>query len=210
MNGWLPLYLRARQVPAAVAISAGAVLAVVLGQAAMSGPDVSAGLAVITTALALSPMVPTLGGNDVALEGAVALPWRLRRAAHLLICSALVTGLLVLARTAGTDFGSSAQNARNAAGLMGLAGLLTAVTGPSLAWQVPVAAAGVQCFFVQPDGPAWRQAVLWLVQPTDNLIAALTTATLLLAGLGAYAVRVGPPVRRLRKPQRKRLTVRSR
>jgi hypothetical protein len=194
MTGWLPLYLRARQVPAAVAISAGAVLVVVLVRAALFGHDVAAGLAVLTTALALSPMVPTLGGNDAALEGAVAMPWRLRRAAHLLICSALVTGLLVLARVVGTDFGASGQIARNAAGLMGLAGLLTAVTGAALAWQVPIAMAGVQSFFVFRDGPAWRQAALWLVQPADNLMAALTAGALLLVGMAAYAMRVGPPV----------------
>jgi hypothetical protein len=194
MTGWLPLYLRARQVPAAVAISAGAVLAVALVRAALSGQDVSAGLAALTTALALSPLIPTLGGNDAALEGTVAMPWRLRRAAHLLICSALVTGLLVLARVLGTDFGASGQIARNAAGLTGLAGLLTAATGAALSWQVPIAMAGVQSFFVLPDGPQWRQAALWLVQPADNLTAALTAGALLLAGTAAYAVRVGPPL----------------
>lgn len=194
MTGWLPLYLRARQVPAAVAISAGAVLVVVLVRAAMSGPEVSAGLAVLTTALALSPLIPTLGGKDAALEGAVAMPWRLRRAGHLLICSALVTGLLVLARVVGTDFGASGQIVRNASGLMGLAGLLSAVAGAALSWQVPIAMAGVQCFFVLPDGPAWRQVALWLVQPADNLMAALTAGALLLAGTAAYAVREGPPV----------------
>jgi hypothetical protein len=193
MTGWLPLYLRARRVPAAVAISAGAVTAVVLGQTAMSVPA-SAGLAVLTTALALSPLVPTLGGNDVALESAVAMPWRLRRVAHLVIGAGLVTGLLVLARVVGTDFGAGAQIARNAAGLMGVAGLLTALTGAALAWQVPIAMAGVQCFFVLPEGPAWRQVALWLVQPADNRIAALTAATLLSAGLLAYAMRVGPAV----------------
>ena len=153
----------------------------------MSASDISVGLAVLTTALTLSPLIPTLAGNDAALEGAVAMPWRLRRAAHLLVGSVLVAGLLVLPRVVGTDFGATAQIARNTAGLMGLAGLLTAVAGSALAWQAPVALAGLQCFFVLPEGPAWRQTVLWLIQPADNRIAAWTAAILLLIGLGAYA-----------------------
>jgi hypothetical protein len=35
---------------------------------------------------------------------------------------------------------------------------------------------------------------LWLVQPADNLIAALTAGALLLAGMVAYMVRAAPPV----------------
>jgi hypothetical protein len=188
------LYLRSRRVPAAVA---GSAVAVAVVAAAWSGltdrAEVTAGLAVLTTALAAAPLGPTLAGHDPALEKTAALPWPPRRVAHLLLCGAVVAGLLAAARLAGADFGPVPVLLRNTAGLIGLTGLGAALAGARAAWQVPVAWAALAAFTAAPGGPRWRQAALWMVQEPGNRVAAVTAAALLLAGVAAYAVRVGPP-----------------
>jgi hypothetical protein len=188
------LYLRSRRVPAAVA---GSAVAVAVVAAAWSGltnrAEVTAGLAVLTTALAAAPLGPTLTGHDPALEKTAALPWPQRRVAHLLLCGAVVAGLLAAARLAGADFGPVPVLLRNTAGLIGLIGLGAALAGAHAAWQVPVAWAALAAFTAAPGGPRWRQAALWMVQEPGNRVAAVTAAALLLAGVAAYAVRAGPP-----------------
>ncbi|MDR7275479.1 hypothetical protein [Catenuloplanes atrovinosus] len=186
-------YLRARRVPAAVAVSAGAVaLVTVLWAVLEDDRAVHRSLAVLTTALALAPLVPTLAGNDVALERTAALPWPPRRMLHLLACGALVAGLLCAARAAGVDFGPGWQVVRNAAGLAGLAGLTAGAFGAGYAWQLPVGWAAVQAFTPVRAQPAWREAAAWMVQPAGSRTAAVVACALLVAGLAAYAVRVGP------------------
>ncbi|MCA2212159.1 hypothetical protein [Jidongwangia harbinensis] len=195
MSRWLPLYLRSRRVPAALAASAGAVAVVATAWSVLAedGP-VGTGLAVLTVALAAAPLAPTLSGTDPALEKTAALPWPPRRIAHLVVCAAIVVGMLAAARIVGADFGPAEVLLRNAAGLIGLTALGTALAGAGNAWQLPLSWAAVGCFVAAPGGPEWRQAALWMVQEPDNRVAAVTAATFALAGLVAYAVRVGPPV----------------
>ncbi|MFY1686947.1 hypothetical protein [Plantactinospora sp. WMMB782] len=193
-RGWLPLYLRSRRVPLAVAVSVGAVAAVSAAWVGVTDqPRVHQSLAVLTVALAAAPVIPTLAGDDAALEKTAALRWPPRRALHLLTAAAVVAGVLVAARLAGTDFGPAGQIARNSAGLVGLLGLGTALAGTSWSWQAPFSWAAAQCFVPLPDGPPWRQALLWMVQPPESRTAAVTAGALLLAGLLGYAARVGPP-----------------
>jgi hypothetical protein len=155
--------------------------------------DVNLELSVLTIALALAPLIPTLGTDDAALERTVALPWPPWRAAHLIACGALVVAVLLALRFAGLDFGPVGQLVRNAAGLIGLIGLGAALTGAPLAWPVPFVWTAAQAIFAVADGPVWRQVLLWLVQPAGNTIAAVTAAVLFAAGVAAYAARVGPP-----------------
>ncbi|MDR7327288.1 hypothetical protein ACH45F_08065 [Catenuloplanes sp. NPDC020197] len=185
-------YLRARRVPAALLTSVGAVGSVMAVWAlfAAEGP-VFPVLTVLAVALALAPLMPTLAGNDAALEATAALPWPPRRLAHLIACGAVVTGLLYAARLGGADFGPAGQIVRNVAGLAGVAGLAAALFGAGPGWQAPVVVAAVQALGA-PGGQAWRQVAYWMTQPAGNRPAAVTAVVLLLAGLTAYAVRGGP------------------
>jgi hypothetical protein len=195
VTGWLPLYLRSRRVPPAACVSIAAVTAVAAAWTGFTGrADVNSGLAALTVALAAAPAVGTLTADDADLERTAALRWPRRRAVHLVTCVAFVAATLIAARLAGADFGAPGQLFRNAAGLVGLLGLGAAAAGAAYAWQLPFTWAAVQCFMPLPDGPWWRQALLWLVQPPDSRAAGVTTAVLLLAGVAAYAVRAGPPV----------------
>ncbi|GAB7045645.1 hypothetical protein [Catenuloplanes indicus] len=201
MTPGLVLHLRARRAPAAVAISAGAIALVAGGWRWLAGDlAIYPGLAVLTAALAMAPLVPTLGGTDAALERTVALPWPPRRVAHLVTAAAIVAGLLLATRLAGAEFGPAGQIVRNAAGLVGLAGLTAALFGAGYAWQAPILWAGVQAFGT-PDAPeAWKRAAFWLIQPAGDRAAAVTGAVLLLAGLIGYGLRAGPPVAAAQTP----------
>ncbi|MDP9794005.1 hypothetical protein J2S43_002517 [Catenuloplanes nepalensis] len=185
-------YLRARRVPAALLGSSGAIVLVVAvwWLFAEDGP-VFPVLAVLAVALGLAPLVPTLAGNDAALEATAALPWPPRRLAHLVACGAVVAGLLYAARLGGADFGPAGQIVRNVAGLVGVAGLAAGLLGTGFAWPAPVALAAVQALGA-PGEQVWRQVAYWMMQPAGNRPAAVTAAVLLLAGLAAYAIRGGP------------------
>ncbi|MFI5845772.1 hypothetical protein ACIA8K_39315 [Catenuloplanes sp. NPDC051500] len=185
-------YLRARRVPAALLLSAGAVALVTALWTLFPDGPVYPVLAVLTTALAMAPLVPTLAGNDAALEATAALPLPPRRLAHLLACAVIVVALLYAGRVAGVDFGTAGQLARNAAGLTGLVGLAAAVFGAGYAWQLPIGWAAVQCVVGPGNGDSWRAAAVWMLQRPDNRGAAVTAALFLVTGLAAYALRVGP------------------
>jgi hypothetical protein len=189
------LYLRSRRAVIAVAGSAGAVALVTAAWSSlMNRTDVPTGLAVLTTAMAAAPFGPTLAGPDPALDRTAALPWPPRRGAHLLACCIVVAALLLAARPFGADFGPELVVLRNAAGLIGVIGLGAAVAGARAAWQVPVVWAAFAAFMAAPGGPRWRQAALWMVQDSSNRVAAVTAVALVIAGVTAYAIRVGPQV----------------
>jgi hypothetical protein len=182
---WLPLYLRSRRVPPAVAISLATVTAVAL----IWSPEAGPGLAALTVVLALAPLIPTLAGDNDALEQTAALPWPPRRALHLLGAGTFVAVLLLAARMAGADFGPAGQIIRNSAGLAGLIGLGAALLGTRLAWAAPVVWSALQAMLAVPGGPGWQQSLLWLIQPAGSVPAAITAAVLLLTGVISYAAR---------------------
>ena len=194
---WLPLYLRSRRVPLAAPVSLAAVAAVVLlWSASTDRREVDPRLAILTVALALAPLIPTLAGDDDAVEKTAALPWPPRRVLHLIGAATYVAGMLLGARPAGVDFGPGWQIIRNCAGLTGLIGLGVALLGTRLACAAPITWSALQAMLAVPggpDGPAWRQAVFWLVQPVGSIPAAVTATVLLVAGALAYAARATPP-----------------
>lgn len=191
---WLPLYLRSRRVPLAASISLAAVAAVVLlWSASADGPKVDPSLAVLTVVLALAPLIPTLAGDDHALEKTAALPWPPRRVLHLIGAGTFVAVLLLGAKAASVDFGPAWQIIRNSAGLAGLIGLGVALLGARGAWAIPIAWSAAQVMLAIPGGPAWRQSLLWLIQPVGSIPSGITAAVLLLAGVLTYAARVSPP-----------------
>ena len=190
MNGWFPLYLRSRRLPAALVTSLAAVVVTWLAwSAATDRREVDQSLTLLTVTLALAPMIPTLAGDDDALEATAALRWRPRRAVHLIACFAVVAAALAVTRATGAWFGPTWEVVRDSAGLTGLIGLSAALLGTRLAWAPPIGWTAVQVIFHQPAGNA---ALLWLIQPAGSRPAALTAAVLFAAGVLTYAVRPGP------------------
>jgi hypothetical protein len=187
----LALYLRSRRWPAALTTSVAAMAATwAAWSAATDRREVSPSLTVLTVALALAPMIPTLSGDDDALESTAALPWPPRRALHLLACFAVVAAVLGGTRATGAWFGPTWPVIRDCAGLTGLIGLCVALVGTQLAWAPPIAWTAVQVLF---GAPAGNGVLFWLIQPPGSSAATLTAAALFLAGLLAYALRPGPP-----------------
>jgi hypothetical protein len=191
VTGWLPLYLRSRRLPTALAVSVAAVgITWAAWSAATDQREVNQSLTVLTVVLALVPAIPTLSGDDDALESTAALRWPPRRALHLIACCAIVVAALAATRATGAWFGPTGQVVRDAAGLTGLIGLCTAVMGARLAWALPVGWTAVQVMFGGSEG---NSVLFWLVQPVASRPAAVTAVVLFVAGTSAYARRPGPP-----------------
>lgn len=191
MTGWLPLYLRSRRLPAALATSLAAMVVTWAAWSALTDRrEVTQSLVVLTVVLALAPTIPTLSGDDDALESTAALRWPPRRAAHLVACFTFVAATLAVTRATGAWFGPTGEVIRDSAGLTGLIGLSAALLGPRIAWAPPIGWAALQILFGNPAG---NEVACWLTQPAANPTAAITAGTLLLGGLSAYAWRTGPP-----------------
>jgi hypothetical protein len=191
VTGWLPLYLRSRRLPAALAVS---LAAVVVTWAAWSATtdrrQVDQSLTVLTVVLALAPAIPTLAGDDDVLESTAALRWRPRRAVHLVACFGVVAAALAVTRATGAWFGPTGEVVRDSAGLTGLIGLSAALLGTRIAWAPPIGWAAIQVIFGHPAG---NGILFWLMQPAGSRPAAVTAAMLFAGGVLAYAVRPGPP-----------------
>jgi hypothetical protein len=188
MTGWLPLYLRSRRLPAALATSLAAVVVTWAAWSALTDRrPVDRSLVVLTVALALAPVIPTLSGDDDALESAAALWWPPRRALHLIGCFAVVAGVLAATRATGAWFGPTAEVIRDSAGLTGVIGLGAALLGTRIAWAPPIGWTAIQVIFGGQNAVAF-----WIVQPAADLAAGITAGVLLLGGLIAYARRPGP------------------
>jgi hypothetical protein len=190
VTGWLPLYARSRRLPAALATSLTAMAVVwAAWSAATDRREVNQSLTVLTIALALTPLIPTLSGDDDALESTAALPWRPRRATHLIAGFLIVTAALAATRATGAWFGPTGLVIRDSAGLTGTIGMCAALLGPRLAWAPPIAWTAIQVLF---GAPTDNSALFWQIQPATNHLAALTAATLFTGGIVAYALRPAP------------------
>ncbi|MFF7454475.1 hypothetical protein [Kitasatospora sp. NPDC008115] len=123
-----------------------------------------------------------LGSPDPALDRTAALRWPPRRAAHLLLGTALVAALL--------PPGPLALTLRDSAGLTGLAALGATCFGRPYAWLPPFACLAVA--FVLPPAPDLATRLLtWPLHPPGTTTATLTALTLVTSGTAAYAL-AGP------------------
>ncbi|MFF4319481.1 hypothetical protein [Streptomyces sp. NPDC001568] len=184
---WLTLYARSRQVPASLAallISAPVVWA--LSGIGGGGPWDPRASTLLLAAGATAVSVG-LGGQDLALDRTAAIRWMPRRAAHVLLCGALIGGVLLAVRTLSGQPASTAFVLRNSAGLMGLVALGAAWYGKQYAWILPFAWMSV-CF-VAPSAPdAATQVLTWMLLPPDAAVGAWTALVLAVTGMTAYAV----------------------
>jgi hypothetical protein len=181
----------------AVAATAGSVAVMwSLWSAFSDTRDVGVPMVILTVLLAVAMVTVTLAGPDDALDRTGALPWRPRRAAHLLAALAIVLLLLLATLATGARFGPAWLAIRDTAGLLGLTALAAVTIGaarswfPTLAWTLGTLAAMTMSL---PD-TAWIQVLTWQARPPGNLPANLTAGLLTIAGLISYAT-IGPAPR---------------
>ncbi len=190
---WLALYVRSRRLPAAIALSVGALALSWGGWSIFTDrPVINENLTILTVLLALAPLIPTMAGDDDSLESTAALRWPPRRALHLVTVVAVVLIPLLAGRWTGASFGAPGELLRNVAGLTGLIGAGVALAGTRMAWQLPICWTSAQMIFGGNADPGWRNALFWLLQPSDSTTAAVTAIVLFAAGALSYAWRVGP------------------
>ncbi|MFG2126098.1 hypothetical protein [Streptomyces sp. NPDC048710] len=70
-----------------------------------------------------------LSGQDLALGRTAAIRWVPRRAAHALLCGAVVGTVLLTVQAMGEDMTTTAFVVRDSPGLMGLVALSTTISG---------------------------------------------------------------------------------
>ncbi|MFB6991897.1 hypothetical protein ACFCZT_10755 [Streptomyces sp. NPDC056230] len=187
---WLTLYARSRRIPAslaAVVISAVAVWA--LARDGGEGPG-DPRLPVLV--LAAGAMAASIGfsGQDLALDRTAAIRWVPRRAAHVLLCGAVVGTVLVTVQATGESMATTAFVVRDSAGLMGLVALGAALSGGQYAWTLPFAWLSFS-FLAPPPTNAPMQVASWMLLPPGTTAGTWTALVLAVAGTAAYAV-AGP------------------
>lgn len=133
---WLTLYARSRQIPASLA--AVVISAVAVGALARDGGGGPGDPRLPVLVLATGAMAVSIGlsGQDLALDRTAAIRWVPRRAAHVLLCGAVVGTVLLTVQAMGEDMATTAFVVRDSAGLMGLVAL-----GAVLGWPVRLDAA---------------------------------------------------------------------
>ncbi|HEV8556218.1 MAG TPA: hypothetical protein VGR06_07470 [Actinophytocola sp.] len=185
---WLTLYLRSRSVPAALA-------AVIAGTAALwwlgttiDDPRIRDTLALLAALTGVAATAPGLAGADPDLDRTAAIAWPPRRAMHVILAGAIITGLATLTH-AGPVL-------RDVTGLIGLLALGVATIGASRAVLLPVIWTVFALRFTAPlgtppTGPGYQVMLTWMVQPGHTTPATVTAVLLGLAGTVTYSVR-GP------------------
>jgi hypothetical protein len=178
---WATLYARSRQLPAASA----ALLSVTLGVWFLGRDSWGVIMVVLTLASATAVAAIGLSGQDADLDRAAALPWPVRRFAHLLLIG-LAAGAAVLGvQELGTSVVDMSIIVRDAAGLAGLTGLAATFAGGQYGWSLPLA-----WFAISPlaphDGTTGSRIAAWLLEPSESGVATWVAVVLAVAGAVAY------------------------
>ncbi len=177
----LSLYLRSRQIPAALAaafVATAGLWLVGISSSVQARPT----LAVLAIGFGVAVFGAGLGGADPDLERTAALRWPPLRAAHVLTVAALVAAAVVATGLAPTEV-----VLRNALGLAGLTALGAAVLGRQLSWCFPLAWAGGASVMPAMSQPAIMQVFTWPAQPWSSTTALVTALAAATAGL-SYVV----------------------
>lgn len=186
----LTLYVRSRQVPAALgAATAGTVVAWLLATVFGGRGEVGRTVLVLTVLLLVSVVTSTLGGPDDTLDRTAARPWASLRMSHLAAALTCVLMLLLVTLLTGTRFGPVGCVLRDAAGLLGLTALGAAAVGTARSWFLPLGwTLGAVVF---PGMGMVGETLTWQTQASDSRPAAMVAALLAAAGTAAYVSR-GP------------------
>lgn len=192
MNG-LMLYIRSRQVPAALGAAAAATTVAWLCATGFGGKgEVSGTVLVLTALLLVAVATATLEGPDDALDRTAARPWGWLRISHLAAALGGVLSLLLTTLLTATRFGPFGCAVRDAGGLLGLTALGAATVGTARSWFVPLGwTLGAATF---PGAGTAGEALTWQTQAADSRPATVVAAVLAITGTVAYVS--GGPRRR--------------
>lgn len=188
---WLTLYARSRQVPVSLAVLViGTALVWTFARGGGGGQgDLKVPVFVLVTGVVAGSI--GLGGQDLALDRTAAIPWRRRRAAHVLLIGVVAGTALLTARTIGQDsWVTTAFVVRDSAGLTGLAALGAVLFGARHAWTLPIAWLSYTVLAPPPTGLPTR-AASWMLLAPGTPAATWTALALALTGTAAYAL-AGP------------------
>lgn len=187
---WLTLYARSRQIPASLA--AVVISAVAVGALARDGGGGPGDPRLPVLVLATGAMAVSIGlsGQDLALDRTAAIRWVPRRAAHVLLCGAVVGTVLLTVQAMGEDMATTAFVVRDSAGLMGLVALGAVLSGGQYAWTLPFTWLSFS-FFAPPPTSAPTQVASWMLLPPGTVAGTWTALVLAVAGTATYAV-AGP------------------
>jgi hypothetical protein len=178
---WATLYARSRQLPAAF----GALAAVTLGVWFPGRGSWNVILVVLTLTAAVAVAAIGLSGQDPDLDRTAALPWPVRRFAHLLLVALAAGGAVLGVQELGTSVVDMSIIARDAVGLAGLAGLAATVAGGQFGWTLPLAWCAISPF-VPPDDSTANRITTWLLQPPATPVATWTAVVLAATGAVTY------------------------
>jgi hypothetical protein len=178
---WVTLYARSRQAPAAFT----ALLVATAGLWFLARGSWSPIPVMLTLMSGIAVAAIGLSGQDPDLDRTAALPWPVRRFAHLALIGLTAGGAVLAVQELGTLTVDLSIVLRDAAGLLGLAGLAATVAGGQYGWTLPLAWAGITPF-VQEDGTTTSHIVGWMVQPTGSAAATWTALALAVSGTAAY------------------------
>lgn len=129
----------------------------------------------------------TFAGPDTELERAAAVPWRLMRAAHLVLLGGLLLGLLVAARHLGqpADAADHGLLVRQVVGFVSLTALGAVLFGARAAWVLAVGW-GLIAMSAGPQQSVPGEVLTWMSKDPATTASTATFAALTLAGAGAY------------------------
>jgi len=180
---WVALYARSRQAP----IAAAGLVVVVCGVWLLSRNSWSLLPASLAITAGIAVAATGLSGQDVDLDRTAALPWPVRRLAHLVLIGA-VTGALVLGVQ---QLGDSPVDAwlviRDSAGVVGLAGLTATVAGGQCGWTLPLVWFAVAVFAPEAKPvTTGTEIAAWMLQPGDSVAANSAAVVAAVVGLGVY------------------------
>ncbi|MFC8663345.1 hypothetical protein [Streptomyces sp. NPDC057199] len=187
---WLTLYARSRRIPASLAaVVIGALAVWALARDEGAGPG-DPRLPVLVLATGVMAFSVGLGGQDLALDRTAAIRWVPRRAAHVLLCGAVVAAVLLTVQSMGASMATTAFVVRDSTGLMGLAALGAAISGGQYAWTLPFAWL-LFSFFAPPPTSALMEVAMWMLLPPGTAAGTWTALVLTVVGTAVYAV-AGP------------------
>ncbi len=180
------LYARSRQVPAAFA----ALLLATAGLWFLARDSWSPLPVMLTLTAGIALAAIGLSGQDPDLDRTAAIPWPVRRFAHLALIGVTAGGAVLAVQQLGAATVDMSIILRDAAGLLGLAGLAATVAGGQFGWTLPLLWAAITPF-VPDDGSTTSHIAAWLQQPPETTAATWTALALAVAGTAAYTARGG-------------------
>jgi len=185
------LYLRSREVPAALAGAVGTVTVLWVLGFASDYLNEEGGLGLLAVVAGTAIAGSGLAGADIDLDRTGAIAWPSRRAAHIIAIVATVIGIVTATALTGDQLAPAAQITRDAIGMSGVIGLGAATLGVSRAWIPLLTWTLLATLWAPPSTATGQQVLTWMIQPSGTTPATSTALILGATGVVAYAI-LGP------------------